>query len=136
MELVVRPAGPDDGHSIDALCESARREARTKKGGPALVDRDAGAVGEGWLALLGGVPVGLAVLDVDGTVASLRVLFTDPDARGIGVGHALLDAVRSAAAARGCTRLDSVALPGDRDTKNFFEAHDMVARALIVSSQL
>ena len=33
---------------------------------------------------------------------------------------------------RGALAIQSVALPGDRATKNFFETHGMVARAIIV----
>jgi len=35
-----------------------------------------------------------------------------------------------------CTDLDSYALPGDRDTKNFFESHAMKSRLLIVHTAL
>jgi hypothetical protein len=36
----------------------------------------------------------------------------------------------------GCEYLDSLVLPGDRTTKNFFEAHGMVSRLLRVSRPL
>ena len=34
--------------------------------------------------------------------------------------------------ARGCFGVDSLALPGDRHTKNFFESFGLVARAIVV----
>ena len=61
-------------------------------------------------------------------------LWVDPDAREVGVGTALLEVMRREAAARDMSGLDSVALPGDRNTKNFFEDHAMVARAIVVGT--
>ena len=40
------------------------------------------------------------------------------------------------ATARGAVGIEALALPGDRATKNFFEAQGMVARAIIVHRQL
>ena len=37
---------------------------------------------------------------------------------------------------KGCLGIDSVALPGDRATKNFFESFGLVARALRVHRPL
>lgn len=69
-------------------------------------------------------------------VAELTELFVAPGAREVGVGSALLSAARTAAISQGCTGLDSLALPGDRATKNFFEDHAMVARAIVVHGAL
>ena len=68
--------------------------------------------------------------------ADLTDLYVEPDAREVGVGEALLDAVIGWATAQGCTGIDSVALPGMRDTKNFFESAGMVARAIVVHRKL
>ena len=65
----------------------------------------------GFLALLGGKPVGLVhFMDhrTTWTVANncyLQDLFTAPEARGAGVGAALIEAVRKAAAERGVTNV-------------------------------
>jgi GNAT superfamily N-acetyltransferase len=59
-------------------------------------------------------------------------LFVEPEARGVGVGEAIMNAVLDWCRARGCTGVDAVALPGDRHTKNFFESFGMVARAITV----
>jgi hypothetical protein len=37
---------------------------------------------------------------------------------------------------RGCMGVDSLALPGDRHTKNFFESFGLVARAIVVHRPL
>jgi GNAT superfamily N-acetyltransferase len=136
MNVVVRAARDDDADAIEQLLVAARNEVAHKKGGPALLEGRASRPGDRWLALLGGVPVGVAVVRVVGAAAVLEVLFTEPSARGVGVGHALMEAVTTTARERGCARVESIALPGDRHTKNFFEAHGLVARALIVSAEL
>lgn len=72
----------------------------------------------------------------DQAVAVIEELYVTPGARNIGLGSALLDHAKALAAARGCTGLDALALPGDRSTKNFFEDHAMVARAIIVHTEI
>ena len=52
----------------------------------------------------------------------------EPEAREVGVGELLLDTVLRWAEARGCFGIDSIVLPGNRETKNFFETAGMVAR--------
>ena len=87
-----------------------------------------------FLGLLGEVPVGYSVLVPDLGRGRIRELWVDPEARAIGVGGALLQSVRNEASRRRMTGLDSVALPGDRNTKNFFEDHALVARAIVVGT--
>jgi GNAT superfamily N-acetyltransferase len=86
------------------------------------------------VGLLGTVTVGYGVLVPDGARGRITELWVEPDAREVGVGTALLEALRAEAAARSMNGLDSVALPGDRNTKNFFEDHAMVARAIVVGT--
>lgn len=69
-------------------------------------------------------------------LAVLDDLYVEPDARGVGVGEAMMDLVVSWATERGCIGIDSVALPGNRATKNFFESFGLVARAIIVHRPL
>ena len=58
------------------------------------------------------------------------------EARGIGVGNALMKRVLSDARGQGVTRVSSVALPGDRATKNLFERFGLIAEAIVVSRTL
>lgn len=87
-------------------------------------------------------PLGHAVIrfaqaeSTENQVAVIEELYVTPSARNVGLGSALLDSAKHRAAARGCTGLDAVALPGDRATKNFFEDHAMVARAIIVHAEV
>ena len=47
-----------------------------------------------------------------------------------------MDAVLAWARERGCIGIDSLALPGNRDTKNFFETFGFTARLLVVHRKL
>ncbi len=88
------------------------------------------------VGLLGVTVVGYGVLRPSVPVqapAVIEELWVDPEAREVGVGSSLLDLLRDEADAAGSTAVDCVALPGDRNTKNFFEDHGMVARAITVS---
>jgi GNAT superfamily N-acetyltransferase len=62
----------------------------------------------------------------------LDELFVDPEARSVGVGEALIDAVRAWSAERGSRGIDASALPGDRASKNFFETMGFTARLLVM----
>ncbi len=70
------------------------------------------------------------------TIARITDLYVMKEARGVGVGECLMEALVHWAVALGATGIDALALPGDRQTKNFFEAFGLVARALIVHRSL
>ena len=63
-------------------------------------------------------------------------LVVDPDARGVGLGVCLLEDAVAWAKAVGAVGIESTALPGQRATKNFFEAAGMKARLLTVYASL
>ena len=94
-----------------------------------------------WVGDLDGAKVGFAAARLvelaDGTpLAEIDALYVLPEARGVGLGEALLDEVLVWAAGAGAAAVDAVALPGDRVTKNFFERYGMTARALQVHRRL
>jgi GNAT superfamily N-acetyltransferase len=69
----------------------------------------------------------------DGTrLAVVDEVYVEPEARAVGVGECLLDAVVAWAGEQRCTGVDAVALPGHRQAKNFFEAHGFTARLLVM----
>jgi GNAT superfamily N-acetyltransferase len=73
----------------------------------------------------------------DGTaIAVIDGLYVEPDARGVGVGEALMEEVLAWSVAAGCRGIDGFALPGDRETKNFFERFGLTARAILVHRSL
>jgi GNAT superfamily N-acetyltransferase len=68
----------------------------------------------------------------DRPVGVVEVLYVDPEARGVGVGEAMMDVVLRWGEQAGCHGIDAPALPGARDAKAFFETMGMVTRALIM----
>lgn len=143
--------GSSDGPHREALEElwaTAAEWVRGRRGGHDLLDdlAELARVGSAsseleqvdYLAFLGATPAGfLRAAWVPGTGrARIEALFVVPELRGVGVGHELLDSLVGELRRHRCDRLDAVALPGDRATKNFFEAHGMVTRALVVHTRL
>jgi GNAT superfamily N-acetyltransferase len=59
-------------------------------------------------------------------------LFVEPPARSVGVGEAISEQLVAFAVDRGCVGVDALALPGHRDTKNFFEEQGFTARMLVM----
>lgn len=93
------------------------------------------------IGTLGSVAVGYAVASVhplaDGTCAAdVSELYVEPEARGVGIGHQLMTRLVQWATDRGCVGIDARAMPGDRNTKNFFESFGLVARAITVHRDL
>jgi GNAT superfamily N-acetyltransferase len=145
-----RRATPADAASLLELEAAARRAVAAQRGGPLLLAHDArpfdtAAVDDPdrlvLVGTIGDVPVGYAVaavaeLDGGGALAVLDALFVDPEAREVGVGEAMMELVLEWCAARGAVGVDAVALPGDRATKNFFEAFGLTARAIVVHRSL
>ena len=71
-----------------------------------------------------------------GRLGVVTDLYTDPGCRELGIGELMMQALVDWCAVRGCFGVDSLALPGDRHTKNFFESFGLVARAIIVHRPL
>ena len=146
----VRLVAPGDHTDLARLGRLAEAELQPQRGGAEalrdvgrsaddlLVDPTAGIQLVGTVA---GAVVGTVALSEarhsDGSVTgSVCVLFVEPDARRVGVGERLLVGALEVARSRGWTSLDATALPGDRATKNFFEAAGLVTRRLTVSIKL
>ena len=71
-------------------------------------------------------------LDDGRKLGRLDDLAVDPEARGSGIGEAMMNLIVDEVRAAGCIGIDSRALPGDRETKNFFESFGLKARLLVV----
>jgi len=94
-----------------------------------------------FVGTLDGVVVGFAAVGTerlrDGAVLGvLDGLYVEPEAREVGVGERLIDAVLEWCADHRCTGVDARALPGDRATKNFFEGSGFTARLLVMHRRL
>lgn len=151
MEETARPARPGDLPVLVHLAEAcvaelaparggaiwAGREARPVPAGPSLerdLTRDDARVVVGEVD---GIVVGYAVVQAEPlrggeTLGLVSDLYVAPDFRCLGVGEVMLGEVLRWAEAHGCCGVDAVALPGMRETKNFFESFGLVARAILV----
>ena len=154
-EEACRPATPADLPRLAELAALATEQQRAQKGGAMWARTDARTppfddrlavelASETHLVLLGtldGFPLGYAVARVDtladgGRLGVLTDLYVEPSGREVGIGEALMDGVVDWCRSRDCFGIDSVALPGDRHTKNFFERSGLVARAIVVHRSL
>ncbi len=150
MDVGARPAEAGDLPSLVEMARAARVEQGGQRGGRLLVARHCRpepldlAYADGiedpttsfWAGTVDGVPVGYALVSADGDVAVIEELHVDPQARAVGVGEAMLDAILAWAKEQGCSGIDAYTLPGARETKNFFETFGMTARLLVVHRDL
>jgi GNAT superfamily N-acetyltransferase len=147
----VRAATPDDLATVVGLAADFVAEQRRARGGPMWEASDGGAlrgadtlraaiddptklvlVGRIDEVVVGMLLATLEALDDGSLLAVIRGLYVEPQGRQVGVGSALLDAAVAWATAKGCRGIDATVLPGNREGKNFFEMHGMVARAIQV----
>lgn len=119
----------------------ARREARQAPYEPRLaeqlVDPDHHVV----VGTLDGVVLAYGVARVErltdgGLLGIVDDLYSEPGGRALGLGEAMMHDLVAWCTERGCFGVDSLALPGDRHTKNFFEGFGLVARAIVVHRSL
>ena len=150
-----RPATAGDASRVAELAQQARAELRPERGGPLFLDRDAGpapvpsdaAEGETldgrrmWVGTFDDVVVGYAVAAVEpvpegAPLGRLDEVYVEGEARGVGIGEAMMNLVLEWLKSCGCRGVDGYALPGMRDTKNFFETFGFTARLLVVHHRL
>ena len=150
-----RPATAEDVARLAQLVGEAVGEQAEARGGRIWSAREARATpAEPSLAALVEDPGALVVAGtVDGTVVGYAVavteelrtgerlgvvtdVYVEPGCREVGVGEALLDQVVAWCEAADCVGIDALALPGNRQTKNFFESFGFTARAIVVHRRL
>lgn len=93
-----------------------------------------------WIGEIDGVPVGFVWFTVEpmleraqgSTIGRIRLIYTQPEARGVGVGHAMLEAALDELREHDISHFDAPVGPGQRASKNFFEAHGFAARSIIM----
>lgn len=66
----------------------------------------------------------------------IELLHVEEEARGVGIGDALLARAMTDLSAAGVRSLTASAQPGDRSLKNLFERHGLVARTILVGRDL
>ena len=150
-----RVAGTDDIVVLSGLATDLHRALRSERAGLAhlalygrkepLAESFATDTSDPGVLVVSGtvarIVLGYAVCRLTETrehtlVAVIEEIYTDPDARRVGVGEAMLDLITEWATERGATGIDAIALPGMRDTKNFFERFGLTARAITVHKKL
>lgn len=150
-----RPATEADLPRLAQLCRSALAEMAPNRGGAVFVAREAraepvetslgDALGDPAQTVIAGtideVVVGYAAARLedlrDGQrLAVIDELYVEADARAVGVGEAVMADVVAWAGRNGCAGIDAMALPGDRNTKNFFEMSGFTARLLVMHHRL
>lgn len=147
-----RPAVRSELATIEALATECRDGLAGQRGASMWLAREAPdltefgeaispADSEVVAGLIDDVIVGYALvvtepLRGDERVARLLDLYVQPEARGVGVGESMMAELLTFARSQKCHGIDAVALPGDRATKNFFETHGLVARAIVVHRRL
>jgi len=149
-----RPATDADLPQLAELAEAACDELRPYRGGEvftvarsgrpvaeelklALNDPDqlllAGTLDD---VVLGYARVRTDVLPDGRRLGVVEDLFVLDEARSVGLGETLMDALLDWCRARGCRGVDAVALPGHRATKNFFEESGFTARLIVMYRSL
>lgn len=93
------------------------------------------------IGLLDGIPMGFGVAVIetlnDGSLlGDVTEIWVDPEARAVGLGESLLGSLTEFCIEKGCTGIDAKALPGHRQTKNFFEEQGFTARMLTMHKSL
>jgi len=100
-----------------------------------LVEQPDGVVAVGFidavpLGFLAGFEQPLLDPMADRTIGVVQLIFTDHEARGVGVGAAMLDAAMEEFRDRGIDLFDARVSPGHRMAKNFFESNGFKARSI------
>jgi GNAT superfamily N-acetyltransferase len=150
-----RPATSDDLPRIAELAAGAVAELRVGRGGemwartlgrrepfePRLAEELASPDHHVLVGTLDETILGYGVVRVDrlsddGLLGVVTDLYVEPEARAVGIGELTMDALVGWCREQGCFGVDSLALPGDRHTKNFFESFGLVARAIVVHRSL
>lgn len=85
--------------------------------------------------------VGYAVTRVEELPGATRLgvvddIFVEEGARGVGVGEAMINDLIAWCGSLACIGIDAMALPGHRETKNFFEEAGFTARKLVMHHRM
>jgi GNAT superfamily N-acetyltransferase len=151
----VRPATASDLERLSALSAAGVAEQADGRGGAIWSVRESRPVpaGPSFEAVLGhpdhtvlcgtldDVVVGYAVVGIEElrsgeSLGVLDDIYVEPEAREVGVGELLVEQVVEWCRLRKCVGIDSLVLPGNRSSKNFFEMLGFTARAIVVHKSL
>jgi len=147
----VRQATEDDLPRLAELARAGIAELEPTKGGAVWAAREGRAepleqdLGAALrdpatrvvLGTIDDVPIGYAVVRVErlrngSCLGVIDDIYVEDEARGVGVGEAMMADLVAWCTERGCVGIDAMALPGHRQTKNFFEESGFTARKLVM----
>ena len=150
-----RAATADDLACLEQLVAQAVLEQREQKGGevwartlgrrapfgPLLEQELASPTHRLLVGTLDATILGYGAAHIDeladgGRLGVVTDLYVEPAGREVGIGEAVMNGLVEWCTEQGCFGVDSLALPGDRHTKNFFETFGLVARAIVVHRTL
>lgn len=154
--ISARPAVADDVPRLAELCRRNQAEiGAQERGGAVFVAREArpepveasllsGVQEPDSTVVVGtidGTPIGYATgrteaLRNGATLGVIDDLYVEEEARSVGVGEAMMDVLLDWFRSQGCAGVDSMALPGARATKNFFEESGFTARLLVMHHRM
>lgn len=135
LAIFFRPASSGDMVVVEDHTRMSREEATAYRG--RLLAHDTGGEELIFVAGLGDSVLGSVVArrEQDGSVHIMRV-FVEPAAREVGVGDRLVSGLLEVLREWKCPWVSGTALPGDRQTKNLFERHGLVAQSITVGRTL
>ena len=155
MEEQAKVATPEELLIIAELADEAVREQIDGRGGyiwsrretstvPYVLSLEASMASpdeEIWVGTLDGTVLSYArakveVLRTGEYLGLVTDIYVTPEARSVGLGEALINVIIAWCSERKCVGIDSMALPGNRETKNFFETFGFKARLLTVHRSL
>ena len=125
-------ATPTDAETVARLLDTFNREYHTPTPGPEILTARLQNLlaGADVIAFLAGDPAIAVVLLTlrpnvwcDGPIALVEELYVAPQARGRGIGSALLAAVESITRERGGQLIEIAVDGADRDAHRFYESH-------------
>ena len=148
MDPIVRLADEADCDELARLEALAREAIRDVRGG-ALRLGECPPI-EDWTALVGDDDTRVFVGTLDDAVVAYMVLvlrsrrnrgdvthvYVEQEARELGLGDTMVEHAIATVREAGLEGIESVALPGDRETKNLFERAGLTARLITVYKTL
>ncbi len=145
MHIAARDATAPDLPRLEALYAGLAEEQAALRPlwhesegvGPNVAERLAGLIAQGAVTVgtIDDAVFGFLLHEIrdlaDGTpVGVIRYVYTEPEARGVGLGDAMFHHAVGGLRDQGITRFDAVVSPGHREAKNFYEAHGFSARRI------
>ncbi len=152
MQIEARPASSDDIAELVRLYRLLEVEQAALKSLWPVADGLAEPVGDSFRVLLDdpdstivigqidAVPLGFLWMRIEdllpqaspARVGVARLIFVEPDARGVSIGERMITMVMDEFRGRGIGLFDSHVSPGHRLAKNFFESNGYSARRIVM----